>query len=85
MKSIDVFEMIEAQLEQPPYNLPKGDGRRQELVYDLVGLIPPRVFASALREIAARTGFQLESDEICEEIDNYYADFNPLTNNQDVV
>tara|TARA_R100001509_G_scaffold103377_1_gene60827 strand:- start:386 stop:610 length:225 start_codon:yes stop_codon:yes gene_type:complete len=60
MRHIDIYEMIETQLEQPPYNLPKSDGRRQELVYDLVAHIPPHVFAKALREIAALTGLRLD-------------------------
>ena len=60
MRHIDIYEMIETQLEQPPYNLPKSYGRRQELVYDLVAHIPPHVFAKALREIAALTGLRLD-------------------------
>jgi hypothetical protein len=62
MANIDIYEMIEDILAQPPYNLPKDDGRKQVLVYDLVGLIPPHVFAKALREVAARTGFRLDDD-----------------------
>ena len=60
MQTIDIYEMIEDILDQPPYNLPKGDGRRQVLVYDLVAHIPPHVFAKALREVAALTGFRLD-------------------------
>lgn len=60
MKHIDIYEMIEDQLNQPPYNLPDDDGRKQVLVYDLVAHIPPHVFAKALREIAALTGFRLD-------------------------
>ena len=62
MQNIDIYEMIESILAQPPYNLPKDDGRKQVLVYDLVGLIPPHVFAKALREVEARTGFRLDDD-----------------------
>ena len=62
MRHIDIYEMIEVQLAQPPYNLPEGDGRRQELVYDLVAHIPPHIFAAALRNIAEDTGLRLDAD-----------------------
>ena len=60
MRTIDIYEMIENQLAQPPYNLPENDGRKQVLVYDLVAHIPPHVFAKALREVATLTGFRLD-------------------------
>ena len=63
MANIDIYEMIEDILAQPPYNLPKGDGRKQVLVYDLVGLIPAHVFAKALREVADRAGLRLDDGE----------------------
>jgi len=60
MRTIDIYEMIEDQLNQPPYNLPESDGRKQVLVYDLVAHIPPHVFARALREVAALTDLRLD-------------------------
>ena len=63
MRHIDIYEMIEVQLAQPPYNLPEGDGRRQELVYDLVAHIPPHIFAAALRNIAEDTGLRMDTGE----------------------
>ena len=71
MANIDIYEMIEDILAQPPYNLPENDGRKQVLVYDLVGLIPPHVFAKALREVAARADLRLDDGE-CDE--DYYDD-----------
>ncbi len=62
MRHIDIYEMIETQLAQPPYNLPESDGRRQELVYDLVAHIPPHIFAAALRNIAEDTGLRMDDD-----------------------
>ncbi len=62
MQAIDIYEMIEAQLAQPPYNLPESDGRRQELVYDLVAHIPVRIFAAALRNVAEDTGLRMDGD-----------------------
>ena len=62
MQNIDIYEMIEDILAQPPYNLPENDGRKQVLVYDLVGLIPAHVFAKALREVAARADLRLDDD-----------------------
>ena len=62
MQAIDIYEMIETQLAQPPYNLPESDGRRQELVYDLVAHIPVHIFAAALRSIAEDTGLRMDDD-----------------------
>ncbi len=62
MQAIDIYEMIETQLAQPPYNLPESDGRRQELVYDLVAHIPVHIFAAALRNIAEDTGLRMDDD-----------------------
>ena len=62
MQAIDIYEMIETQLAQPPYNLPESDGRRQELVYDLVAHIPPHILAAALRNIAEDTGLRMDDD-----------------------
>lgn len=62
MQAIDIYEMIETQLAQPPYNLPESDGRRQELVYDLVAHIPSHIFATALRNIAEDTGLRMDGD-----------------------
>ena len=62
MQAIDIYEMIETQLAQPPYNLPEGDGRRQELVYDLVAHIPVHIFAAALRSIPEDTGLRMDDD-----------------------
>ena len=63
MQNIDIYEMIEDILAQPPYNLPEDDGRRQELVYDLVAHIPNRILAGALRNIADTTGFRADDED----------------------
>ena len=63
MQNIDIYEMIEDILAQPPYNLPEDDGRRQELVYDLVAHIPNRILAGALRNIADTTGFRVDDED----------------------
>lgn len=70
MQCIDIYEMIETQLAQPPYNLPETDGRRQELIYDLVAHIPPRVFADALRNIAEATGLRMDSGDAYDDYDD---------------
>tara|TARA_R100001510_G_C7645224_1_gene202613 strand:- start:412 stop:705 length:294 start_codon:yes stop_codon:yes gene_type:complete len=70
MQCIDIYEMIETQLAQPPYNLPETDGRRQELIYDLVAHIPPRVFADALRNIAEATGLRMDSGDDYDDYDD---------------
>lgn len=62
MQAIDIYEMIEALWCQPPYNLPESDGRRQELIYDLVAHIPSHIFAAALRNIAEDTGLRMDGD-----------------------
>ena len=77
MQSIDIYEMIEDILAQAPYNLPEDDGRRQELVYDLVGHIPNHVFATALREVvslaAARHDDEPDADEYDDSMDGDHA------------
>ena len=70
MQNIDIYEMIESILDQPPYNLPEDDGRRQELVYDLVAHIPNHVFAKALRDVADATGFRVDDEDDFDDYDD---------------
>jgi len=64
MSSADIYEMIEVIMGQPPFNLHEDDGRRCELIFEVVRHVSEHHFAQALREVAAEHSLVLDYDEV---------------------
>jgi hypothetical protein len=63
MQSIDIYEMIEVLMDQPPFNLPATHGEHVPFWTELVRYVPTNVMGQALRDIAAYHKLRLDDDE----------------------
>ena len=71
MQSIDIYEMIEVLMDQPPFNLPPTDGAHVPLWSELVRFIPTAVMGRALADIAAYHNLRLDDEEAAGDEDFY--------------
>ena len=74
MSSADIYEMIEVIMAQPPFNLHIDDGKRCELITEVVRHVSEHHFAQALREVAAEHNLSLDYDEVFADDGDYYDD-----------
>jgi hypothetical protein len=70
MQSIDIYEMIEVLMDQPPFNLPETDGQRVPLWTEMVRFIPLSVMARALQDIAAYHELRIDDDTDYDDYDD---------------
>ena len=70
MQSIDIYEMIEVLMDQPPFNLPATHGEHVPLWSEMVRFIPIAVMARALQDIAAYHELRLAADTDYDDYDD---------------
>ena len=70
MQSIDIYEMIEVLMDQPPFNLPATHGEHVPLWSEMVRFIPIAVMARALQDIAAYHELRLDDDTAYDDYDD---------------